>query len=400
MALHAEGSGSGIGVALHVIAQLRLAYMRMRITFVCPPLTVSGGIRVVAIYAARLQRRGHRVVVVAPAMPQPRLRRRVRNWLLRKPPREPKVTFFDGLGVDLRRLPHPPPVTDADVPDADVVIATWFATAPEVLAMSASKGKKVYFLQGYEGVIPFVPADEVDATWRLPMQKIVVAEWLSDLARDRFGDRTSICVPNSVDLDLFFAPPRGKQPLPTAGFIYSQVPLKGSDVAIEALGRAKAQLPDLRVIAFGTQIPGPPLPVPSFVEFTHNPAQSKLRELYAQCDVFLQPSRTEGFGLPILEAMACRTPVVATPAGAAPTLLRPGGGKLVANEDSAAMAAATIEVVTQSEEGWKALSDHAYRTATAYSWDNATTAFEAALQSVVQPKAAPHEAMIGKSADA
>jgi glycosyltransferase involved in cell wall biosynthesis len=354
----------------------------MRITFILPPLTLSGGIRVVAIYAERLKQRGHRVVVVSPAMPKDPLRRRVRDFLSRKDNAPPKVTFFDGLGVDIRYLPHPPPVTDADVPDGDVVVATWYATAPQVYALAPSKGKKVYFLQGYEGVIPFVSADEVDATWRLPIRKIVVAEWLKDLSRDRFGDDTAICVPNSVDPKLFFAPPRGKQARPTMGFIYAHAPLKGTDIALSAVIEAKKKLPDLRVIGFGAEMEKPGMPIPSFVEFSHRPPQPKIRELYAQCDVFLQASRTEGFGLPILEAMACRTPVVATPAGAAPTLLRPGGGTLVPAEDPGAMAAAGHDIVALSDAAWRAKSDEAYRIATSYSWDDATTAFEAGLLTI------------------
>ncbi|HEY3594954.1 MAG TPA: glycosyltransferase family 4 protein [Polyangiaceae bacterium] len=352
----------------------------MRITFVLPPLTLSGGIRVIAIYAERLQRRGHRVVVVTPAMPKAPLRRRVRAWILGKTQGPPQVTFFDGTGVDLRHLLHPPPITDRDVPEADVVIATWFATAPAVLGLPLTKGKKVYFLQGYEGVIPFVSAEEVDATWRLPIRKIVVAEWLRDLARDRFGDDTAVCVPNSVDPKLFFAPPRGKQAQPTIGFIFAHAPLKGTDIAIRAAVEAKKKLPDLRVIAFGTELPSSPLVLPAFVEFVHRPPQPKIRELYAQCDVFLQPSRTDGFGLPILEAMACRTPVVASPAGAAPALLRQGGGKLVPAEDPVAMAAAAAELCALSDADWRTRSDEAYRIATSYSWDDATVAFEAALQ--------------------
>jgi glycosyltransferase involved in cell wall biosynthesis len=373
----------------------------MRVTFVLPPLTLSGGIRVVAIYAERLQRRGHRVVVVSPAMPKDPLRRRVRNWVLGKTQRPPKVTFFEGSGVDLRHLAHSPPVTNVDVPEADVVIATWFATAPAVFGLSPTKGKKIYFLQGYEGVIPGVSADEVDATWRLPIRKIVVAEWLKDLSRDRFGDDTAICVPNSVDPKLFFAPARGKQAQPTLGFILAHAPLKGTDIAARAVAEAKKKIPELRVIAFGTELPTPEIGLPSFVEFIHRPPQPRIRELYAQCDVFLQPSRTEGFGLPILEAMACRTPVVATPAGAAPALLRNGGGKLVPAEDPAAMAAAAVELCLLPDAEWRVKSDEAYRVATSYSWDDATVAFEAALQAFFdEPTASRTQATVSRNASA
>ena len=53
----------------------------MKITFVSPPPDLSGGIRVIALHAARLHRMGHQVTVVAPAPPRPSLRSRLRATL-------------------------------------------------------------------------------------------------------------------------------------------------------------------------------------------------------------------------------------------------------------------------------------------------------------------------------
>jgi glycosyltransferase involved in cell wall biosynthesis len=358
----------------------------MRITFVLPNLTLSGGIRVLAIYAERLQQRGHQVVVVSTAPRPPSMRQRVKNRLLGRAQPTTEVTYFDGLPIDHRRLAHPLPVTDEDVPDADVVVATWWATAPAVFALSPRKGRKAYFIQGYEAVVAHQPAEEVDATWRLPMQKICVAEWLVDMARDRFGDPKAVCVPNSVDTSLFFAPERGRQSTPTVGFIYVALHAKGTDIAIEAVTRAREQLPELRVLCFGAEEPSAKLPVPGFVEFVHRPPQTKIRDLYAQCDAFLQPTRIDGFGLPILEAMACRTPVIASPAGAAPMLVRSGGGVLVPGDDPAAMAAAIVDVARMAPSDWKRMSDAAYHTASSYSWADATAAFERVLIDVVEQR--------------
>lgn len=51
--------------------------------------------------------------------------------------------------------------------------------------------------------------------------------------------------------------------------------------------------------------------------------------LYACADVYLQPSKAEGLGLPVMEAMACGVPCVATDTGALHELLTDGRGYLV-----------------------------------------------------------------------
>lgn len=51
--------------------------------------------------------------------------------------------------------------------------------------------------------------------------------------------------------------------------------------------------------------------------------------LYAIADVYLQPSKAEGLGMPVLEAMACGVPCIATDTGAMTELLKDERGKLV-----------------------------------------------------------------------
>jgi len=74
--------------------------------------------------------------------------------------------------------------------------------------------------------------------------------------------------------------------------------------------------------------------------------KEELAELYrgAACLVF--PSRYEGFGLPVLEAMACGTPVVATRVGGLQTVVQHGeSGLLVPAGDHQALAAAIEQVL-------------------------------------------------------
>ena len=147
----------------------------MRITIVIPKPNLSGGIRVVAIYAQRLAQRGHAVTIVSTPSSPTTLRRRIKN-LLSVPWSDPKpthVSHFDGVDVPHIVIDSSRPVMDADVPDGDVVIATWWETAEWVAKLSPSKGAKVYFIQHHE-VFDYLPIDRVKATWRLPLHKITI----------------------------------------------------------------------------------------------------------------------------------------------------------------------------------------------------------------------------------
>lgn len=352
----------------------------MRITFICPPPDLTGGQRVIATYARRLQQRGHRVTVVTPRWPRPTVRQIARSVVKQRrwPAVRPRVTYFDAAEFEHRMLDGFRPVTDRDVPDADVVIATWWETAEWVQRLAPSKGEKVYFIQHHE-VFDFLPIARVEATWRLPMRKIVVAQWLADVARDCYGDAGATVVRNAVDTALFHAGPREKGQEPVVGLVYLSDRSKGCDISLAAVRAAEKRLPGLRLVSFGHRQIDPQLPLPESAKYHISPPQVELKTIYSRCDAWLFGSRTEGFGLPILEAMACRTPVIGTPAGAAPDLLAKGGGYLVKAEDPQDMAEAIVRLCRLSGAEWRAMSDAAHKIATEYTWEEAADLFERAL---------------------
>lgn len=352
----------------------------MKITFVSPPPNPSGGIRVIAIHAARLKALGHDVQVIAPTTPAPPLRERLRGALRGTPqPKPPSSTPYDEEAAPFHSLRHPGPVTDRDVPDADVVIATWWETAPWVAALSPTKGRKFYFVQGHE-LFSAETADRAAATYRLPLQKITVAGWLADTMRDRYGDPTAITVPNAVDHGRFHAPPRDKGATPTVGFLYAPHSVKGTDLAIAAVAGLKARLPDLHAVTFGSTRPTVEFPLPDWIEFRHSPPQDKIRDVYALCDAFLMASREDGFGMTVTEAMACRCPITASRTGCAPDLIRDGvNGYLCNIGDVAAMTDGLHRILTAPPDDWRAMSDAALAAVADYNWDDATRRFAAAL---------------------
>ena len=96
------------------------------------------------------------------------------------PPVNQVSSPFDDLGLEHRVLERSRAVRDRDVPEADVVVATWWETAEWVAGLAPSKGAKVYFVQGHE-IYPWLPQKRCRATYRLPLRKIVVSRWLREI---------------------------------------------------------------------------------------------------------------------------------------------------------------------------------------------------------------------------
>jgi glycosyltransferase involved in cell wall biosynthesis len=70
--------------------------------------------------------------------------------------------------------------------------------------------------------------------------------------------------------------------------------------------------------------------------------------LYRGAEVFVYPSRYEGFGLPPLEAMSCGTPVVVAESSSLPEVVG-GAGFLVAPDDARHMAGAILALLMQDD---------------------------------------------------
>jgi len=361
---------------------------KMKITFIIANPNMSGGDRVCAIYAQKLMILGHEVNIVAPKKKYLGFKKQIKrvlkgqSWLSKK---DQSRNHFDFLGLKLVYSEDCASLMKKSVPDADVVIATWWETAEWVNNFSDKKGEKVYFIQHHE-IHEHLPKERVKATYRYPFFKITIANWLVSIMKSDYLDDNVALVPNSVNHELFYASPRSRQIRPTIGFLFSETKFKGVITALSVIENLKKLIPDLRVIAFGSHAPII-FDLPNYVELSISPKQENIRLLYEQCDLWLCCSLIEGFGLTILEAMACRTPSVSTKCGGPEDIITEGvNGYLCDVDDVDALTAASQRILGFSEKEWLKFSDHAHEHALGYSWNDAARLFETALQQAIIKK--------------
>jgi len=278
----------------------------------------SGGFKVVYEYANRLQRRGHKVTLVHPRnispstglidlvkqhLWAPRLRWRHRGEPIPWFPLDRSVKVE--LVADLR---------ERFIPDGEVIIATAFQTAAAVASCGRRKGQRFHLIQSFES---WMGAEEaVRESWRLPLRKIVVSGWLEQIAREIGVEDQTTRIPIGLDFTHF----RVTQPIEDRwpariGMLAHPLPIKGTSDGFTALEIVRRQHPEIEAVVFGTEQPGWRLESgsswPDWISYQQQPAPAELVALYNSCQIFLHPSRLEGWGLPGAEAMACGCALVA-----------------------------------------------------------------------------------------
>jgi glycosyltransferase involved in cell wall biosynthesis len=146
-------------------------------------------------------------------------------------------------------------------------------------------------------------------------------------------------------------PPLPAQPSPLAEelrpyvlFVGTMERRKGIDLLARAMASVQQTLPNVTLVVAGEANAESIAGIDVRARMLGYVDEHTLAELYRACSVFAFPSRYEGFGLPLLEAMSCGAPVVATNGSA---LAEAGGDAAcyVPTENPQALAEAILRVI-------------------------------------------------------
>ncbi len=237
-----------------------------------------------------------------------------------------------------------------------------------------------------------------------------ISDFITNKAKKAFPHLADRCrtLYNGVDHEKFADRGDGPANDPARELVYvgRVTPEKGVHTLIDAFGRIADRFPDLRlriVGPFEINLPEMVIPIcddpkvlalqPWFsetayravlekmltpairdrVEFRGSLPQKDLPDQYRTADLCAVPSVwEEPFGLPLIEAMSCGAPVVATLGGAFPEIVQEGNsGLLVERDDPAALAAALQRLAGDAALRYRIGRAARSRVLELFTWDRA-----------------------------
>jgi glycosyltransferase involved in cell wall biosynthesis len=162
--------------------------------------------------------------------------------------------------------------------------------------------------------------------------------------------------------------------------------LKNPGVLVKAWQLLPETLRQDTQIVFFSRTPTPPPVVNEAESAGHarllvRPSNEDLMILYSMAEAFIFPSWIEGFGLPLLEAMTCGAPVIASDRGSIPEVA--GDAALMSDADDAETLARHIEKVLTSSAEAERLRQLGYARAAQFSWDKTAQKVLAAYESAI-----------------
>lgn len=266
-----------------------------------PARKPGGGHKILYQYANCLAKRGHRVNLIHPiklkymAYKHPWVVRWGMHHLLNS--QQPNWFQFE-RGVESILVNS---IDEQTVPDGDILVASYWATAYAVDSLSEKKGEKYYFIQNYE--IWDGHKELVHQSYHLPLKKLVIANWLKEKLESFSADVTAH-IPNAIDQKEFYLErPIDKRDPKSIIMLYSEVSIKGSAAALKVLQRLKEQIPELQCTLFG--VTSAPANLPDWFQYISQPSRKELREAYNNAAIYLCSSSLEGWPLPPAESMTC-----------------------------------------------------------------------------------------------
>lgn len=357
----------------------------MRINFLLPffPKLPVGGFKVHYEYANRLAARGHSVAILHPCTVEA-----PSGWKARAA-RAAKLAAgrltdqsrvgWHALRGDVRAL-SVPDLSERFVPEADVTVATSWATAEMANAYSPRRGRRFQIVYDYElwAVAPTGLRRRMEEAFRGGQGCVATSPSVAAML-EQAGVSPAAYIPCGLDFGAFGVDVAPEEREPAAlGFPAREQPAKGTADAVEAMRMLRERRgARLRVSAFG---PRPLRGLPAWVRASWLPTEAGLRAFYNSVSVFVFPSHFEGWGLPGMEALACGASLVTADSVGVREYARHGETALVVPRARPDLLAGAVEALLDDDALRCRLARQGAAHVRRYTWERAVDALEALFE--------------------
>ncbi len=361
----------------------------MKVTFITSGFGLSGGTKAIFEFANHLADRGHEVSIICSLTPfifenkwfNPfNILTKILRIFKKSKGCRTSVGWFDVKA----KLVCVPSFAEKYIPDADIILATWWETAYFTAKYGWQKGVKFYLAQDFE--IWMGREKEVKKSYNLGLKIIVNSLWLKNILRKETGAEVETIILHAPDHSQLF--PNNFQRTKRKGIRilipYRDEKRKGTKEGIETFKIVRQKYPEVKLVMFGKKAEDLNFyGLKNEVEYHFSPVKDDLRRLYNSCDIFCYPSLEEGFGMPPMEAMACGLPVVTTNVGAISEYAIHGETVLLSTPgDVETMAKNIIELIENKEKREK-LIKNALTEIRQFTWQKSTEELEQVFKKYV-----------------
>jgi glycosyltransferase involved in cell wall biosynthesis len=223
--------------------------------------------------------------------------------------------------------------------DVDLYYVWWWTWAFQPLVLARILGKPIVVtgvLQDKKfSARPWWERALIGASLRSADLNVFLSDREVELVPPGLRVREPRCIPLGIDTEFYCPDDTSREDI-----VFTVLWMERRNVwrkcaieIIEAIPAFVSTFPEARFVIAGERYDGFPevekavrrLGVEVFVSFPGLISRERKLDLLRRCRIYLQPSRYEGFGLGVLEAMSCGAPVITSPAGALPEVVGEAG---------------------------------------------------------------------------
>jgi glycosyltransferase involved in cell wall biosynthesis len=198
---------------------------------------------------------------------------------------------------------------------------------------------------------------------------------------------------NGIDHDAYSPDESARSSAPLVFCVTRLKKYKGAHLLVKAMMEVKRQIPGVKLILAGKgsyenklRALIEKLGLEDTIEFVGYVNREEKADLYRRARVVVNPSAKEGWGLTVIEANACGTPVVAADSqGLRDSVIDGKTGLLYPHCDTDAMARAIVKLLKDDDLRAK-LGKKSLEWSSRFSWETATDNVEAMIERILKNK--------------